>query len=101
MDNNIEETATLVTGPLTATEAPGVLAVEPQCPKCTGPMVKCRIGYVGIYGWWLQRESHTTGALGPPRVASSDVSALTCIRCGYTELYATEPQALAPGVEAN
>ena len=55
MDNNIEEHATLVTGPLPSSVVEGkdVVAVEPRCPKCTGPMVKCDIGYVGIYGWTL------------------------------------------------
>ena len=103
MDNNIEEHATLVTGPLPSSVVEGkdVVAVEPRCPKCTGPMVKCDIGYVGIYGWWLERAGRQASTLGPPRMISSDVAASTCIRCGYTELYAKDPAALVGVDEAN
>ena len=101
MDNSIEEHAILVTGPLSEAETPGVLAVELNCPKCTGPMIKCEIGYVGIYGWWLQRTTRQANALGPPRMVASDVFARVCTRCGYTELFATDPKALGAGNEAN
>ena len=104
MDNPIEDQAVLVTGPLTEAEAkaeaeaPGVLAAELNCPKCTGPMIKCNIGFVGIYGWWLQRTlRQAASALGPPRSVSSDVFAKVCTRCGFTEIYAKDPQALAAG----
>jgi hypothetical protein len=101
VDNPIEEQAVLVTGPLTEAAAPGVLAAELNCPKCTGPMIKCDIGFVGIYGWWLQRTLRQAAtALGPPRSVSSDVFAKVCTRCGFTELYAQDPQALAAGDDA-
>jgi len=101
VDNSIEEGAILVTGPLADTATPGVRAVELNCPKCTGPMVKCDIGYVGIYGWWLERTSREASVLGPRRAVSSDVFAKTCIRCGYTEIYAKDPEALVAGDDAN
>src|SRR5437016_2233754 len=82
-------------------QAPYALAVEPDCPKCTGPMVKCQVGHVAIYGWWLERVVRQAGVLGPPHTVSTDVTASTCIRCGYTELYAKEPAALALGDDAN
>jgi hypothetical protein len=100
VDNPIEEQAILVTGPLTEAELPGVLAVELNCPKCTGPMVKCDIGYVGIYGWWLERTKRMASVLGPRRAVASDVFARVCIRCGYTELYATDPKGLVAGDDA-
>lgn len=78
----------------TVSEMPGVAAVEPHCPKCTGPMIRCRVGHVGIYGWWLERVSRPAGVLGPPRTSTSDLAALSCIRCGYTEFFATDPQGL-------
>ena len=97
MDGTLEDgKPVLVTGPLTELERPGELAIEPDCPKCTGPMLRCQVGYVGIYGWWLERVTHPAGALGPARTVTSDVSARVCTRCGYTELYANEPGALAP-----
>lgn len=78
-------------------EKPGVAAVEPHCPKCTGPMVRCSIGRVGIYGWWLERATRPAGALGPSRAAQSDVDANCCLRCGFTEFYAKDPRALLLG----
>ncbi|MFL5732573.1 MAG: hypothetical protein ACJ78Q_05170 [Chloroflexia bacterium] len=101
MDNPIEEKAVLVTGPLTEEAAPGLRVLDLGCPKCNGPMVKCDIGYVGIYGWWLERTSRLASGLGPRRAVSSDVYAKACTVCGYTELYAKEPRALAVGEEAN
>lgn len=86
---------------VTTGESPGVTAVEPHCPKCTGPMLRCAVGSVGIYGWWLERVSRPAGPLGPPRAATSEVSARTCVRCGYTELYANDPTALLTGEEQN
>ncbi len=77
-------------------QSPGVLAVEPDCPKCTGPRVTCDVGHVGIYGWWLERTVRAAGALGPVRTVTAEVRALACIRCGYTEFYATRPQFLVP-----
>jgi hypothetical protein len=94
----------LLTGPLApalVASIPGTMAVELHCPKCTGPMMKCAVGHVAIYGWWLERETRGAGTLGPPRTATSDVSARTCVRCGFTELYATDPTALLSGDEAN
>ena len=81
--------------------SPGVLAVEPHCPRCTGPMVRCALGHVGIYGWWLERETRHAGVLGPPRTTTSDLVANACTRCGYTEFYAVDPAALAAGPEHN
>jgi hypothetical protein len=95
------EVQSLSTRPLTLTGVPGEIAIEPNCPKCTGPMVRSHVGYVGIYGWWLERVSHHSGALGPPRSAASDVAALVCTRCGYTELYAKDPSALLGREEPN
>ena len=80
---------------------PGEMAVELICPKCTGPMLKCQVGHVGIYGWWLERELRQAGTLGPPRTVSSEVAARVCVRCGFTELYATEPSALLAGDDLN
>ena len=54
----------LLTGPLApavVANPPGVMAVETNCPKCTGPMIKASVGHVAIYGWWLERE--TRGAV--------------------------------------
>jgi hypothetical protein len=82
-------------------ETPVVIAVEPRCPKCTGPMVRCAVGYVGIYGWWLERVTRPAGTLGPPRTSTSDLVADTCIRCGYTEFFAKDPAALLAGDEKN
>jgi hypothetical protein len=82
-------------------QIPGETAVELHCPKCTGPMIKCQVGHVAIYGWWLEREARHAGALGPPRTVSSEVAARVCIRCGFTELYATEPGALLFGDDPN
>jgi len=82
-------------GPDTLTERPGPLAVEPDCPKCTGPVIRCQVGHVGIYGWWLERVSRPAGVLGPPRTVTSEVAARVCTRCGYTELYARDPGSLA------
>jgi hypothetical protein len=56
---------------------------------------------VGIYGWWLERVTRPSGALGPARPSTSDVAADVCIRCGYTEFYAKNPVALAGGEEKN
>lgn len=99
MDKGSEEVPRLETGPLDLADVPSVIAVELYCPKCTGPMIKCRVGYVGIYGWWLDRVSRQTGALGPPRAATSEVVAQVCTRCGFTELYARDPAALAESGE--
>jgi hypothetical protein len=89
------DTGVLPPIPLTGREqVPAEEAVELHCPKCTGPMIKCQIGYVGIYGWWLERVSRPAGVLGPPRTVTSDVVTQTCVRCGYTELYAVTPTAL-------
>src|SRR6476659_1859990 len=82
-------------------EDPGTVAVEPHCPKCTGPMVRCAIGRVSIYGWWLERVSRPAGTLGPPRSATSDLIAKACVRCGYTEFYAVDPSALIGGDDHN
>ncbi len=82
-------------------QIPGETAAELNCPKCTGPMIKCQVGHVAIYGWWLEREVRHAGALGPPRTVSSEVAARVCIRCGYTELYAIEPRALLLGNDPN
>ena len=101
MDKPIEEQPVVATGPLTLKERPGLIAIEPHCPKCTGPMIKCQIGHVGIYGWWLERVARQAGALGPPRTVTSDVAAMMCIRCGYVEFYAVEPAALLGGDEAH
>jgi hypothetical protein len=84
-----------------AVSAPYALAVEWYCPKCTGPMIRCQVGHVGIYGWWLERTSRPAGVLGPPRTVSSEVEARMCTRCGYTELYALEPAALLTGDDQN
>src|SRR3954452_110812 len=81
--------------------APYALAVEWHCPKCTGPMIRCQVGHVAIYGWWLERTTRSAGMLGPPRTVSTEVEARMCIRCGYTELYALEPGALLTGDERN
>jgi hypothetical protein len=81
--------------------APYALAVEWHCPKCTGPMMRCQVGHVGIYGWWLERVLRPAGVLGPPRSVSTDIEARMCTRCGYTEFYAVEPIALLMGDEHN
>ena len=81
--------------------APYALAVEWHCPKCTGPMIRCQVGHVGIYGWWLERTLRPAGVLGPARSVSTEVEARMCTRCGYTELYAFEPAALLTGDEHN
>ena|SRR5438045_2353007 len=100
-EDQVEDTMTGPLSPAVVASVPDVMAMELNCPKCTGPMIKCEIGHVGIYGWWLERETRGAGVLGPPRTATSDVTARTCIRCGYTELYATDPVALLSGDEAN
>ena len=97
----IDEEQRAPTEPLTQTMIPSETAAERNCPKCTGPMIKCQVGHVAIYGWWLERELRSAGVLGPPRTVSSDVTARTCIRCGYTELYATDPAALLSGNDLN
>lgn len=82
-------------------QLPGETLAEWNCPKCTGPMIKCQVGHVAIYGWWLERVVRQAGALGPPRTVSSEVAARVCIRCGYTELYAKEPGALLSSDDPN
>jgi hypothetical protein len=64
-------------------------------------MLKCGVGYVGIYGWWIERSVRPAGPLGPSRNVSSDVAALACSRCGYIEFYARDPKALLGGEEYN
>jgi hypothetical protein len=101
MDNSMDEPAVLVTGPLSEDAAPAVRAIELDCPKCTGPMVKCDVGYVGIYGWWLERTARRASVLGPRRAISSEVYAKVCTQCGYTELFAKDPEVLVTNDEAN
>ena len=99
MDSSTEE---VIVSELPAPEvakSPSVLAVEPRCPKCTSQMLRCQIGHVSIYGWWLERVIEQAGALGPPRTATSDVEAHVCVQCGYTELYAKDPAAITSGSE--
>ena len=100
-DTDVEDALTGPLAPAMVESVPNVTAAELNCPKCTAPMIKCQIGHVAIYGWWLERVIGGGGTLGPPRTATSDLAARTCIRCGYTELYATEPAALLTGDEAH
>lgn len=55
------------------------------CPKCTGPMEFTVLS--GIVSLKRRRSAMASGRV-------SAVRAETCIRCGYTELYAEKPQRL-------
>src|SRR2546423_1538135 len=101
MDSATEGQPEGIIEPVDLAKTPYELAVELHCPKCTGPMVRCQVGYVGIYGWWLERIVRQAGALGPLRAVSSEVVARSCTRCGFTELYAKDPASFTEGEEAH
>ncbi|MDA8218375.1 MAG: hypothetical protein ACYC1C_18260 [Chloroflexota bacterium] len=60
------------------------------CPKCGGQVVQ--VEALGGSGQMVLAKARSALSLGIMR--GSTLTAHTCVACGYTELYATNPEVL-------
>ncbi|MCL5109365.1 MAG: hypothetical protein M1401_10955 [Chloroflexi bacterium] len=65
--------------------------LEP-CPKCGGEVVQAET--LAGNTWLLLMKSRSAAALSLGLLRGTPVTARVCLACGYTELYATNPDVL-------